>query len=185
MDVCEDGTADDPVASGKEKKVVKLQIWDTAGTSFSPSLRGILTNPPATLYSYLPRSGTFHSPPGQESFRSITRSYYRGAFGALLIFSLSSRSSFLSCQSWLEDLRTWGEEGVVILLVGNKGDFKDGEREVGEEEAREWAAERGLVGYTECSALSGKGVEEVSPFRWLYVPCLALVVNRETDLLTN
>ncbi|ORY88649.1 small GTPase superfamily [Leucosporidium creatinivorum] len=60
---------------------------------------------------------------GQESFRSITRSYYRGAGGALLIFDITSRPSFIACRSWLADLRAWGEEDLVILLVGNKGDL--------------------------------------------------------------
>lgn len=38
------------------KKIIKLQIWDTAG---------------------------------QENFRSITRSYYRSAIGALLIYDIT------------------------------------------------------------------------------------------------
>ncbi|GAA5900455.1 hypothetical protein JCM6882_001251 [Rhodosporidiobolus microsporus] len=103
---------------------------------------------------------------GQESFRAITRSYYRGASAALLVFSLTSRQSFLNCRSWLEDLRQWGEEDLLILLVGNKGDItreggEGGEkREVEEEEARKWAEEEGLAGYVETSAKSGAGVEE-------------------------
>ncbi|KAI5476312.1 secretion related GTPase SrgD [Pseudohyphozyma bogoriensis] len=95
---------------------------------------------------------------GQESFRSITRSYYRGAGGALLVFSLGARSSFLSCTSWLEDLRAWGEEGLVILLVGNKGDLPG--REVEKEEVEEWVREKGISGYVEVSAKTGDGVEE-------------------------
>ncbi|BGP13080.1 hypothetical protein JCM10213_000915 [Rhodosporidiobolus nylandii] len=103
---------------------------------------------------------------GQENFRAITRSYYRGANGALLVFSLTSHQSFANCKGWLADLRAWGEEDLLILLVGNKGDVvreagPDGEkREVEEEEARKWAEEEGLAGYVETSAKSGAGVEE-------------------------
>lgn len=57
---------------------------------------------------------------GQECFRSITRSYFRGAQAALLVFDLTDRPSFVACKSWLEDLREYGEEELVILLVGNK-----------------------------------------------------------------
>ncbi len=49
---------------------------------------------------------------GQESFRSITRSYYRGAQGALLVFDITKRSSFLHLQSWLEEVRRQGTDGM-------------------------------------------------------------------------
>ncbi|GAA6041227.1 hypothetical protein JCM8097_008353 [Rhodosporidiobolus ruineniae] len=105
---------------------------------------------------------------GQENFRAITRSYYRGAGGALLVFSLTSHQSFANCRGWLADLRAWGEEDLLILLVGNKGDVSTAgggadvgeKREVEEEEARKWAEEEGLAGYVETSAKSGAGVEE-------------------------
>ncbi|KAK4049718.1 hypothetical protein OIV83_003993 [Microbotryomycetes sp. JL201] len=102
---------------------------------------------------------------GQESFRSITRSYYRGAGGALLVFDISSRSSFDSCASWLEDLRAWGEPDLVVLLVGNKGDLiNDNDddsthRAVTKEEAEQWARDNNVTaGYVETSAKSGQGV---------------------------
>lgn len=38
---------------------------------------------------------------GQESFRSITRSYYRGASGALLVYDVTRRETFMHLQSWL------------------------------------------------------------------------------------
>ncbi|GAA5981924.1 hypothetical protein JCM5350_006566 [Sporobolomyces pararoseus] len=103
---------------------------------------------------------------GQESFRAITRSYYRGAGGALLCFSLTSHQSFHNLKSWLNDLRAWGEEDLMILVVGNKGDVSEtaegtGEkREVTREEAEAWVQEEGLAGYVETSAKTGNGVEE-------------------------
>lgn len=38
---------------------------------------------------------------GQENFRSITRSYYRSAIGALLVYDISRRSSFEHVRNWL------------------------------------------------------------------------------------
>jgi Ras-related protein Rab-2A len=38
---------------------------------------------------------------GQESFKSITRAYYKGSIGALLIFDLSEESSFFNLKQWL------------------------------------------------------------------------------------
>ena len=42
---------------------------------------------------------------GQESFRSITRSYYRGAAGALLVYDTTRRDSFEHLSPWLEVAR--------------------------------------------------------------------------------
>lgn len=42
---------------------------------------------------------------GQDSFRSIIRSYYRGACGALLVYDVSRRDSFDSLGTWLTDTR--------------------------------------------------------------------------------
>lgn len=103
---------------------------------------------------------------GQEAFRSITRSYYRGAAGALLVFDLTHRPSFAACPGWLADLRAYGEEDLLVLLVGTKGDLCDAsdgdKRATTRAEAEAFARDEGLVGYVETSALSGQGVEEVS-----------------------
>jgi Ras-related protein Rab-2A len=62
---------------------------------------------------------------GQESFRSITRSYYRSSIGALLVYDISRRESFDHCAKWLEETRSYGNENIVIMLIGNKCDLED------------------------------------------------------------
>ena len=42
---------------------------------------------------------------GQESFRSITRSYYRGAAGALLVYDIARRETFNHLTRWLEEAK--------------------------------------------------------------------------------
>lgn len=42
---------------------------------------------------------------GQESFRSITRSYYRGAAGALLVYDITRRETFNHLSRWLDEAR--------------------------------------------------------------------------------
>lgn len=51
---------------------------------------------------------------GQESFRSITRSYYRGAAGALLVYDITRRETFNHLTSWLEDARQHANSNMVI-----------------------------------------------------------------------
>jgi Ras-related protein Rab-2A len=107
---------------------------------------------------------------GQETYKSITRSYFRGASGALLVFDISRRQTFLSVTSWLHDLRQIAEEGIVVILVGNKCDLADdsmvdsgqegqSKRAVTREEAEQWCRENSVMQYVETSAKSGEGVE--------------------------
>ncbi|KAL7418626.1 tRNA (cytosine-5-)-methyltransferase ncl1 [Cryptotrichosporon argae] len=60
---------------------------------------------------------------GTESFRSITRSYFRGAAGALLVYDVTRRDSFEHVTSWLSDLRQYADEHVSVILVANKTDL--------------------------------------------------------------
>ncbi|KAK7182914.1 hypothetical protein DPSP01_009677 [Paraphaeosphaeria sporulosa] len=107
---------------------------------------------------------------GQETYKSITRSYFRGASGALLVFDISRKNTFLSATSWLADLRQIAEENIVVVLVGNKSDLAasstvsgeesaDNKRQVSKEEAEEWCKANGVMQYVETSAKSGEGVE--------------------------
>merc|ERR1712106_1181588 len=72
---------------------------------------------------------------GQEAFRSITRSYYRGAAGALLVYDITRRDTFNHLTTWLEDARQHSNSNMVIMLIGNKSDLearRDVKREEGE-----------------------------------------------------
>ncbi|GFG28707.1 hypothetical protein Cfor_05989 [Coptotermes formosanus] len=95
---------------------------------------------------------------GQERFRSVTRSYYRGAAGALLVYDITNRETFNSLANWLSDARTLASPNIIILLVGNKRDL-DGDREVTFLEASRFAQENELM-FLETSAKTGENVEE-------------------------
>lgn len=43
---------------------------------------------------------------GQERFRAVTSAYYRGAFGALLVYDISRRTTFESIGRWLDELNS-------------------------------------------------------------------------------
>lgn len=97
---------------------------------------------------------------GQETYKSVTRSYFRGASGALLVFDLCRKSTFNHVTDWLNDLRQIAEPDIVVILVGNKADIAHEKREVSAEEASEWARRNGILRYVETSAKSGENVEE-------------------------
>jgi len=95
---------------------------------------------------------------GQERFRSVTRSYYRGAAGALLVYDIASRDTFTHVASWLRDARTLAGMDVSTVLIGNKLDLRL-EREVPFLEAARFAQENDLM-FLEASAMTGEGVDE-------------------------
>ncbi|XP_030355391.1 ras-related protein Rab-4A isoform X3 [Strigops habroptila] len=79
---------------------------------------------------------------GQERFRSVTRSYYRGAAGALLVYDITSRETYNALTNWLTDARMLASQNIVIILCGNKKDL-DADREVTFLEASRFAQENG------------------------------------------
>ena len=95
---------------------------------------------------------------GQESFRSITRSYYRGSAAALLVYDIARRETFLELNSWLEDCRAHATRNTTIVLVGNKTDLEH-RRQVQRAEGAAFAKEHGLL-FAEASAKTGEHVEE-------------------------
>ena len=95
---------------------------------------------------------------GQESFRSITRSYYRGAAGALLVYDITRRETFTQLTKWLTEARENGSSNMVIMLIGNKSDLNH-RRTVSTEEGAKFAEENGLI-FLETSAKTAANVEE-------------------------
>jgi Ras-related protein Rab-2A len=94
---------------------------------------------------------------GQESFRSITRSYYRDAAGALLVYDITRRESFNHLARWLEEARQNGNPNMTIMLIGNKSDLEH-RRAVSTKEGEAFAQEHGLV-FLETSAKTAANVE--------------------------
>ena len=94
---------------------------------------------------------------GQESFRSISRAYFRGAIGCILVYDMTRRDTFLHLQSWLDDVLQHGNDKIKIMLLANKSDL-NARRQVSEEEGQQFAKTNGLL-YLETSARTGSQVE--------------------------
>lgn len=73
-------------------KVIKLQIWDTAG---------------------------------QDRFKTITSSYYRGAHGIIVTYDLCDRDSFAKVSEWMQEVDKNSDKNVSRILVGNKKDLAE------------------------------------------------------------
>ena len=109
----------------KSGKVVKLQIWDTAG---------------------------------QDRFRAITKNYYKGANGIILIYDVTSIQTYENVKNWITQIREEASPNVIIYIAGNKIDLEE-ERKIKTEEGQKLAEELGLP-FFETSAKTGVNINE-------------------------
>jgi small GTP-binding protein len=94
---------------------------------------------------------------GQEKFRAITKAYYRGAHGILVVFDISRRDTFNQTKVWIDSIRDGSGDAnpIDVILVGNKCDL---DRAVTREEA-ESLAKQFQINYYETSAKEAVNVE--------------------------
>ena len=96
---------------------------------------------------------------GQESYRSITRSYYKSSTCAFIIYDVTDKKSFTNISSWLDECREMCYKDMLICLVGNKIDLED-KRVISKEEGQKFADDNGLL-FFETSAKTGTNIEEI------------------------
>ncbi|KAL7713890.1 Sphingomyelin phosphodiesterase [Entamoeba marina] len=113
---------------------------------------------------------------GQDRFRNITASYYRGTQGVLIVYDVTDRTSFDKVSSWFTEVRDRTEnDPPVIILVGNKTDVDHSA--VKQEAVEQLARQLGGVQCFTCSAKDGSGVDEV--FNALTQSIISKVGNTE------
>ena len=95
---------------------------------------------------------------GQDRFKSITKNYYKGAHGIMLIYDVTTRRSFDNVRNWIDTIKEEVSDKVNIILVGNKIDNNDN-RQVTTEEGQEIANEYKLPFY-ETSAKTGDNIDK-------------------------
>ncbi|XP_075063945.1 ras and EF-hand domain-containing protein-like isoform X2 [Mixophyes fleayi] len=61
---------------------------------------------------------------GQERFRSIAKSYFRKAHGVLLMYDVTSESSFLNVRQWIDEIKNSCDKSIPLMLIGNKTDLR-------------------------------------------------------------
>ena len=95
---------------------------------------------------------------GQDRFRSITKNYYKGSHGIILIYDITNPITFENITHWVSQVREEASKNVVIYLIGNKIDLEE-ERKVSTEEGEKLAEKLGLP-FKETSAFDGTNINE-------------------------
>ena len=96
---------------------------------------------------------------GQEAFKSITKCYYRGAIGCIIVFDITSIKSFQNVLAWFNDINySDREDKRQIILVGNKKDLNK-YRAVSKDEINILINTIGNVKYVETSSYDIESVD--------------------------
>lgn len=95
----------------------------------------------------------------QESFYTISNTYYKDAICAILVYDITRRQTFINIEKWLETIRKFNHKNINILLLGNKKDLEY-KRQVSYEEGDSFAKKNGLI-FLEASAKNTKSVNEI------------------------
>jgi len=98
---------------------------------------------------------------GQERFRTITSSYYRGAQFIILCFDLTDISTLNACNGWMKEIEKYASDDIIIVAAGTRCDLVD-QRVVNKQMIEEFFYRFSRsIPYFEVSARTGQGVEEL------------------------
>ncbi|XP_045174235.2 EF-hand calcium-binding domain-containing protein 4B-like isoform X2 [Mercenaria mercenaria] len=112
---------------------------------------------------------------GQERFRSITKQYFRKADGVVVMYDVTSETSFTNVRNWMTSVQDGASDDAVLVLLGNKNDLPedDDTKAVKMKDGSRLADEYGTLFY-ETSALSGENVNNA-------MEALARVLKEKED----
>ena len=118
---------------------------------------------------------------GMEKYRGITRAYYRGAVGCLLVYDVSNQNSFYSVQNWLKEIRHVSSD-IKIILIGNKSDVTN--REVSYEEGQQFATLNDIL-FEETSALHNTNIDTAFTKLIDKIPMTCIIAHPKAPVESN
>ena len=100
---------------------------------------------------------------GQERFNTIGKSFYKDCQGAIVVFDLTNKETFINIQTWIQNIKENANEGFIIYLFGNKADSEI--IQVNKTDIEEFINDYGIK-YYETSAKTNlnihKGITEIA-----------------------
>ena len=118
------------------KRVYKCGILQVKNDSSTLSSRLLLSPPPSTVRDLTS---------DRAEIRSVSRGYWRGADGFVVVYSITDRQSFQRVEKWVGDIESFVTDAALVL-VGTKCDMED-QRVVSTEEGQALATSLGTTLY--------------------------------------
>ena len=97
---------------------------------------------------------------GQERFKSMSVQVIKTSDAVILVYAINNKNSFNALDTWLGKLSEASDiSRKKIILIGNKADLDNNERQISYEEGKEYADTKGFHFY-ETSAKTGQNIIE-------------------------
>ena len=104
---------------------------------------------------------------GNKVYAAVRKQYYRGAYGALLIYDMTQPRTFHNLPTWIQEIELARTGEIKLALVANKYDLYDDKGDCisdaqGAEYAKKLSDELGsTVPYYHMSAKTGENVDQI------------------------
>ena len=95
---------------------------------------------------------------GMERYRILTKNYFNGSDGFIILYDITNRESFNNINNWIQQIKDLVGDDLKCILFGNKSDLNK-EREVNINEGKELAKLFNFPFY-EISAKEGTNIEK-------------------------
>ncbi|KAA0199073.1 p-loop containing nucleoside triphosphate hydrolase [Fasciolopsis buskii] len=96
---------------------------------------------------------------GQDRFRTITSTYYRGAHGIIIVYDVNDVRTFCNVERWTDEANMYADESIARILVGNKNENPE-LKTVATQDAQRLAAKHSCM-FIETSAKSDENVDQM------------------------
>ena len=94
---------------------------------------------------------------GQERYHALGKHFYKNSYIVCLVYDITRLESFQNVKDiWYKDIKTYGEEDIILAIVGNKCDCYEQEN-VSDNDAKKFADDVGAI-FQLTSAKSGIGI---------------------------
>ncbi|CAL8070123.1 unnamed protein product [Calicophoron daubneyi] len=96
---------------------------------------------------------------GQDRFRTITSTYYRGAHGIIIVYDVNDVRTFCNVEKWTDEASAYADESIARILVGNKNENPE-LKTVATQDAQRLAAKHSCL-FIETSAKNDDNVNQM------------------------
>ena len=76
---------------------------------------------------------------GQEKYRPLTKLFFKDSKIVILVYDKSLQESFKELEYWYNEVHNLLGDDIILAVCGNKDDLDDTDKDVNEDEAREFA----------------------------------------------